>query len=330
MSLWIDKKYLKLVSPRLRNGKWKDDKLFNHSCTYCGDSSKNELKARGYHFIYKDTYVYKCHNCGHSTNIGIFLKDHDDMLYKQWVMEKFGKKNDTRPVAQQNMTFEPPKFKSNPLAKYPKAEDSQLCVDYLTQREIPKKWWKDFYFVEKAQSLNSINYKYNKRVLGNDPRLVLPFYDRQKNLIGLTGRALNDSQLRYLTLRFDEEKPLIFNLDKVDFNKPLYVVEGPIDSLFLDNCIAVAGSDFSKVTNEISRSNSTLIFDNEPRNKEIIKKMRSMGEQGYNVCVWPETITEKDINDMVLNRIPNIVDVIRENTLQGLSLNLAINNWSKV
>ena len=92
----------------------------------------------------------------------------------------------------------------------------------------------NFYFVEKAQSLSSINYKYNKRVLGNDPRLVLPFYDRQKNLIGLTGRALNDSQLRYLTLRFDEEKPLIFNLDKVDFNQPLYVVEGLIDSLFLD------------------------------------------------------------------------------------------------
>ena len=330
MSLWIDKKYLKLVSPRLRNVKWKDDKLLNHSCPYCGDSSKNELKARGYHFVHKDTYVYKCHNCGHSTNVGIFLKDQDDMLYKQWVMEKFGKKKDTRPVAQQNFTFEPPKFKSNPLAKYPKAEDSQLCVDYLTRRQIPKKWWKDFYFVEKSQSLSSINYKYNKRVLGNDPRLVLPFYDRQKNLIGLTGRALNDSQLRYLTLRFDEEKPLIFNLDKVDFNQPLYVVEGPIDSLFLPNCIAVGGSDFSKVTNEISKSNSTLIFDNEPRNKEIIKKMRSMGDQGYKVCVWPETIKEKDINDMVLNQIPNIIDVINNNTLQGLSLNLAINNWSKV
>ena len=186
------------------------------------------------------------------------------------------------------------------------------------------------YFVESAQSLSSINYKYNKRVLGNDPRLVLPFYDRQKNLIGVTGRALNDSQLRYLTLRFDEEKPLIFNLDKVDFNQPLYVVEGPIDSLFLDNCIAVAGSDFSKVTNEISKSNSTLVFDNEPRNKEIIKKMRKMSELGYKVCVWPETIKEKDINDMVLNRIPDIIDVIKENTQQGLSLNLVINNWSKV
>jgi hypothetical protein len=146
----------------------------------------------------------------------------------------------------------------------------------------------------------------------------------------ITGRALNNSQLRYLTLRFDEEKPLIFNLDKVDFNQPLYVVEGPIDSLFLDNCIAVAGSDFSKVTNEISKSGSTLIFDNEPRNKEIIKKMRSMGDQGYKVCVWPETIREKDINDMVLNKIPSIVDVINNNTIQGLELSLAINNWSKV
>ena len=143
-----------------------------------------------------------------------------------------------------------------------------------------------FYFVESAQSLSSINYKYNKRVLGNDPRLVLPFYDRQKNLIESQVETLNDSQLRYLTLRFDEEKPLIFNLDKVDFNKPLYVVEGPIDSLFLDNCIAVGGSDFSKVTNEISKSNSTLIFDNEPRNKEIIKKMKNMSDQGYKVCVW--------------------------------------------
>ena len=103
------------------------------------DSTKNKLKARGYHFVHKDTYVYKCHNCGHSTNIGIFLKDHDDLLYKQWVMEKFGKKKDTRPVAQQNFTFEPPKFKSNPLAKYPKAEDSQLCVDYLTRRRNTKK-----------------------------------------------------------------------------------------------------------------------------------------------------------------------------------------------
>tara|TARA_S200000501_G_scaffold350166_1_gene366924 strand:+ start:1154 stop:1894 length:741 start_codon:yes stop_codon:yes gene_type:complete len=246
-------------------------------------------------------------------------------------MERFGKKNDTRPVAQQNFTFKPPKFKENPLGKYPKAEDSKLCVDYLTSRDIPYEHWKDMYFVESAQSLSSINYKYNKRVLGNDPRLVLPFYDRQKNLIGVTGRALNDSQLRYLTLRFDEEKPLIFNLDKVDFNQPLYVVEGPIDSLFLDNCIAVAGSDFSKVTNEISKSNSTLVFDNEPRNKEIIKKMKKMSELGYKVCVWPETIKEKDINDMWLEGMNSPVkDVIDENTRQGLELSLAINNWSKV
>ena len=174
-----------------------------------------------------------------------------------------------------------------------------------------------------------MNYKYNRRVLGNDPRLVFPFKDRQGNLVEVTGRALNDSQLRYLTLRFDDDKPFIFGLNKVDFNKPLYVVEGPIDSLFLDNCIAVAGSDFSKITNEIPKSNTTIVFDNEPRNKEIIKKMNSIAELGYKVCIWPETIKEKDINDMVLSGV-NPLDIIKRNTLQGLKLKLAIKNWSKV
>ena len=197
------------------------------------------------------------------------------------------------------------------------------------RRNIPKKHWKDIYFVENSQSLSSLNYKYNRRVLGNDPRLVFPFKDRQGNLVGVTGRALNDSQLRYLTLRFDDDKPFIFGLNKIDFNKPLYVVEGPIDSLFLDNCIAVAGSDFSKITNEIPKTNTTIVFDNEPRNKEIIKKMNSIAELGYKVCVWPETIEEKDINDMVLSGL-NPLDIIERNTLQGLQLTLAIKNWSKV
>ena len=104
--------------------------------------------------------------------------------------------------------------------------------------------------------------------------------------------------------------------------------EGPIDSMFLPNCLAVAGGDLQSI--KFDKEQCILVFDNEPRNKEIIKKMRSMGELGYKVCVWPETIKEKDINDMVLNQIPDIIDVINNNTMQGLSLNLAINNWSKV
>ena len=327
MSLWIDKKYLKLVAPRFKNSKWKSDKLLNHSCPYCGDSQKDKLKARGYHFVYKDSYVFKCHNCGHSTSLGKFLEEHSSTLYKQWVMEKFGRR-EKRKTPLPEMSFKP-EFKSDPLKGYTKAEDNEISLTYLMRRNIPKKHWKDIYFVENSQSLSSLNYKYNRRVLGNDPRLVFPFKDRQGNLVGVTGRALNDSQLRYLTLRFDDDKPFIFGLNKIDFNKPLYVVEGPIDSLFLDNCIAVAGSDFSKITNEIPKTNTTIVFDNEPRNKEIIKKMNSIAELGYKVCIWPETIKEKDINDMVLSGV-NPLDIIKRNTLQGLKLKLAIKNWSKV
>ena len=327
MSLWIDKKYLKLISSRFKNSKWKSDKLLNHSCPYCGDSSKDKLKARGYHFVYKDSYVFKCHNCGHSTGVGKFLKDQDSMLYKQWVMEKFGRKEKSK-KEKVEIDFKP-KFKPNPLSGFTKAKDSDLALTYLMRRSIPEETWDDMYFVEQAQSLSSLDYKYSRRVLGNDPRLVLPFKDRQGNLVGVTGRALNNSELRYLTLRFDDEKPFIYNLNKVDFNKPLFVVEGPIDSLFIPNCIAVAGSDFSKITNEIPLTNTTVVFDNEPRNKEIIKKMLQIGDLGFKVCVWPTTIEEKDINDMVLMG-KNPVDIINKNTLQGLSLIHAVKYWSNV
>jgi len=328
MSLWIDKKYLKLISSRFKNSKWKSDKLLNHSCPYCGDSQKDKLKARGYHFVYKDSYVFKCHNCGHSTSVGKFLQDQDNMLYKQWVMEKFGRKEKKSTGVVTEMDFKP-KFVADPLKVYPKAKDEPISLTYLLRRSIPEDKWEDIYFVENSQSLSSLDYKYNRRVLGNDPRLVFPFKDRQGNLVGVTGRALNDSQLRYLTLRFDDDKPFIFGLHKVDFNKPLYVVEGPIDSLFLDNCIAVAGSDFTKITDEIPLTNTTVVFDNEPRNAEIVKKMTAIAKLGYKVCVWPDIVKEKDINDMVLSGV-NPLDVINKNTLQGLKLQLAIQTWSKV
>ena len=67
--LWVDKKYLRLISSRFRNSKWKNEDLLNHSCPYCGDSEKNPHKARGYHFVYKDTFMYKCHNCGVATGL---------------------------------------------------------------------------------------------------------------------------------------------------------------------------------------------------------------------------------------------------------------------
>ena len=192
---------------------------------------------------------------------------------------------------------------------------------------------KDIWFVPHAQTLHLLSDKYTDRVLGNDPRIVLPFYDENGELVGVSGRAINNSPLRYLTMRFRDDVPLIFNLNSVDRTKTIYVTEGPIDSLFLPNGIAVAGSDFKKIPEDI-KDNAILVYDNEPRNKEIIKKMDEVIDLGYRVCIWNDKrITEyKDINDMIMSGLSEseVVDIINSNTVYGLSAKMQLMEYKKI
>ena len=329
---WVDKKYLRLVSSRFRNSSWKNEELLNHSCPYCGDSEKNPHKARGYHFKMKETYIYKCHNCGVSKPFGKFLKEQDSSMWKQYAVEKFYKKDPTFT----NVVVPKTKvvFKDDPLKKVGciSAVEAKEATDYLNHRQIPKDKWDDLYYIENCQSLSLLDYKYKDRVFGNDPRLILPFYSRQGKLIGVSGRALNNNKLRYLTLKFDDQESLIYGLRTVDYNKKVYVTEGPIDSLFLPNAIAVAGSDFSKLKSIVPTEQAVVVFDNERRNSELIKKMSQVIDDGFEICFWPKHIGQKDINDMILNGLSaNVVEqTINENKFSGLSAKMALSDWSKV
>ena len=329
---WVDKKYLRLVSSRFRNSKWKNEELLNHSCPYCGDSEKNPLKARGYHFKMKETFIYKCHNCSISKPFGKFLKEQDTSLWKQYAVEKFYKKDPT--FTEVKVPKSTVVFKDDPLKKVGciSAVDSKRARDYLNIRQIPKDKWDDLYYIEQSQSLTSLDYKYKDRVFGNDQRLVIPFYSRQGKLIGVSGRALNSNNLRYLTLKFEDQESLIYGLRTVDYNKKVYVTEGPIDSLFLPNAIAVAGSDFSKLKSYVPTEQAVVVFDNERRNPELVKKMGQIIDDGFTICLWPKTINQKDINDMILNGLSaNIVEqTINDNKFSGLSAKMALSDWSKV
>ena len=210
--------------------------------------------------------------------------------------------------------------------------EKQLAREYLLNRKVPEFAMKDLWFVPQAQTLNLLSDKYKDRVLGNDPRIILPFYSENGELVGVSGRAINDSPLRYLTMRFRDDVPLIFNLNKVDRTKTIYVTEGPIDSLFLPNSIAVAGSDFKKIPEDI-KDNAILVYDNEPRNTEIVKKIEEVIDLGYNVCIWNDKrITEcKDINDMIMNGLSEseVVEIINRNTVKGLSAKLQLMEYKK-
>jgi len=335
MSEWIDRKYAGIVSSRLERFQVKSNQPYtaNFRCPICGDSKTNKWKARGYFFGKKGGIFYKCHNCMFSANLTNFLKNVDPTLYKQYVMEKFaeGKQSNTSVSNALPFTFEQPKFK-------PKNILDQLFVpikgtpaeQYLRDRHIPEDKWSSLYFVDDSQKLEQLSERYEGRVLGSDPRIAIPFYNDDGNLVAVNCRAINDCRLRYITVRIDADAALIYNLNKIDRSKPVYVTEGPFDSMFLDNSVAVGSSDLNAVSKVLERDNVVLVFDNQPRNQQLVDVMIDAASRQYNVVVWPSSIQQKDINEMVLNGVDNVQQIIDNNTLNGLALSVRLNQWKKV
>ena len=336
--LWLERKYLSMVISNLEMAKWKNDNTLNHRCPYCGDSAKNQYKARGYHFVVEQSFIYKCHNCGKATSSVKFLKDNFPVIHKEYLKEWL-KEQGVKPKAKKLPSAN--EFKFTPRTESLNTKDvlRKVCKNawevsvastYLLNRKIPKT---ELYYVDNSELLSALSEKYKDRVLGNDPRIVIPFYDENGELVGVSGRAINNSPLRYLTLKFLDDVPLIYNLNEVDKSKTIYITEGPIDSLFLPNSIAVGGSDFTKIDNSIKR-NAVLIYDNEPRNYEILKKLAEVIDLGFSICIWNDRrVNEcKDINDMILSGLSqaDIVDIINSCTHNGLSAKLKLAEYKRV
>lgn len=342
MSMWIDRKYAGLLSPRLQLYKVKEDSPFtaNFRCPVCGDSQRNKNKARGYLFERKGGLFYKCHNCSYGSSLGTLIKQLDPFLYDQYALERF-KEGDNmgrvvKPHSNTTFIFEAPQFKKKTildelLDRLDTLPEDNEAVKYCIDRQIPKSRWSELYYIDDISKIEQLSEKYKDKIIGKEPRLVLPFFDKNGQLVAVTCRALGDERLRYVTIKIKDDVPLVFNLDKVDTTLPITVVEGPIDSLFVSNSVAVAGSDLRKIDQILPKDKLTLVFDNQPRNKEIVKLMLHCAEEQYRMVVWPESVTEKDINEMVLCglSLDGVKQSINKNTFEGLALKLAINNWKR-
>lgn len=343
-NLWLDQKYAGLMGTHLERFKVVKTKPYiaKFRCPVCGDSQSNKLKTRGHFYEHNGHINFKCFNCGSSTSLSKFIKVHNPVLYSEYRIETIKNTDQLEP------TPYIPQADKIPLRRIDKFEPfqqlkkiSQLspfhkAKQYISSRKIPSNthfriYYSDIYY----HWVNTIlPNKFNEKALALDePRIVFPFVDANGYVFGFTGRSLNKaSTLRYATIILDETKEKVFGLDTIDKNKTVYVVEGPIDSLFLSNCVAMAGSDVS-LSSIADRDKLVVIYDNEPRNKEIVKKISSTIEQGYKVCIWPDWIEDKDINDIVLNREytgPQVQALIDQNTFSGLAAKMRLQQWSRV
>jgi transcription elongation factor Elf1 len=341
--LHTDSKYIKLVSSRLRNFKQKDAYLWNFSCPICGDSQKNKLKARGYVFKKGNDLFYRCHNCGIGTSLANLLKNLDTALHSEYVLERYktgesGVKN----YSNEAISVPSPKFGRLQKSKVfehaewiNKLPPEHFCLIYATKRLIPTKFYDKLLFTSHyKQFITSLVPNHGKQLL-DDARLVIPFYNVYNELIAVSGRALetSDKTLRYVTIRVKEsDDKLIYGLDRVDLNKPVKIVEGPIDSMFLSNCVASGDANLTLVAKDIDCAKKILIFDNEPRNKEIVKMMQDAIKSGHHIVIWPDIIKSKDINEMVMSGISvdEIESIISTNSFTDIKAQMRFVSWKKI
>jgi hypothetical protein len=335
--LYVDLKYITTIGIHLRNFKRKNDGLFNCSCPICGDSEKKKSKARGYFYQKGSSMYYKCHNCGSGIGIANFLKSYFPNYHEQYLLEKYKSGVETKktksaviPVTKFVLT----KFNSKKAARITELAELHYARQYAINRKIPTHCLSKLYFTEDFSGLVDDLFpgKY-QNLPKNEPRLIIPFFDQLGNLTGLQGRSFSpEKSLRYITIRSSSTTDLIYGLERINQNDVVYVVEGPIDSLFIPNCLAAANSDLQSTASKTGLNNIVLIYDNEPRNREIVKLMEQAIESNKKICIWPSTTQEKDINDMILSGSSpeNILSIIQNRTFSGLSARLEFTKWKKI
>tara|TARA_Y100001951_G_C11292101_1_gene272892 strand:- start:170 stop:1177 length:1008 start_codon:yes stop_codon:yes gene_type:complete len=334
MSLYIDHKYTNLLSSRLQRFTRKSRDLYNFRCPLCGDSSKNLFKARGYLFNKKQNLIFKCHNCGSGGPLKVLIDKLDPVLSKQYAFEKWREKegDDTHPDKEEKVpVFRKPVFTKVGCPKLIELGANHPAVKFCDLRKIPKVRYSDMYFADCFKSwVSKYDVELAARLRPHDPRIIIPFFNKEKKLIAAQGRSLEDSTLRYFTVKIDKDASKIFGLDRNDPTQRTYIVEGPIDSMFLPNALAMAGSDIDDTTQFYARD-VVFVYDNERRNKEIVAKMEKAMKKGFAVCIWPDTIKVKDINDMVLigMDILQIEETINTNTFRGLPARVKLNQWKR-
>ena len=319
----VDSKYIGLVSSRLQKFKRVKPNLYNFRCPICGDSQKNKSKTRGYLYAVKADINFRCHNCGASMTLSNFIKKIDSTLHKQYVFERFkdGKTGRGTVVEEPKFNFEAPEFK--PKLDLPKASKNPIAKRYLEKRKLnPDK----FYYTDKFKAWSNSHKKTFDDLTYDEPRIIIPLFYKN-TLVGFQGRSLGPSKVKYITVMINDDAPKIYGLDTIRKSSPVFVTEGPIDSTFLRNSIAMCGADGD--VGKWGVSTPVWVYDNEPRSKEITSRISSTIAEGGSVVIWPTSIKEKDINDMFLagHDVQTMVD---SNVYAGLEATLKLNDWKKV
>lgn len=342
--MWLDEKYIGLVSPRLPQCSIKN-KSYNFRCVYCGDSKRNKYKKRAYIYERKKdgVWVYYCHNCRTSRTLEHFLSEFDPALHSEYKLEHMREHGYTRGRKYQikdksGPIFHFPKYlrKGNPLAQLRKISQLEIghpAREFCIKRRIPTIYHaKLFWCPEFKRWTNTmLDDKFGEEALKHEEsRIIIPFIDENEHLFGYQGRSIDhniEKGLRYRSIML-EDRMSVFGIDSVDPSQPIYVFEGPFDSMFIPNSLGFGGSGL----HTFPIKTCTLVYDNEPRNENIVKGMQDAIGAGFPIVIWPEAVAENDVNDMILAGYTpeDVLEILKNNTFSGLAAKARLSEWKRV
>ena len=336
--LWLEHKYINLLSSRLERFARVNANTYKFRCPICGDSQKDTRKTRGYVYMRKGALKFFCHNCNASMGLSWLIKTLDPTLYTEYLKDRMLENGHRDEVQEFVDKMKTPVFVKNTglkdLQKVSQLKAEHPVKQYISKRLIPSDTHHKLFYVKKFKTwVNTMLPDKFEDVENDEPRLILPFLDKDKTLFGFQGRSFKKTGIRYITIILNENQPKIFGLDTMDPSKDIYVVEGPIDSLFLPNGIASAGGDLISPLQllDVQKERFVVVYDNEPRNKDTVKHIEKAIDAGYRVCIWPTVMEQKDINDMVLAvyNIDKVKEIINECTYAGPTAKLHLALWRK-
>jgi len=357
MSVWIDRKYLGFVSSKLDQFKQKSQDLYNFRCNYCGDSKKNKFKARAYIYRKNNDYFFSCHNCSKSTTFGKFLQELDHAQYRAYALERYssgetGNHNYQKPTFDNHKGNAFSRFQSSDsnsgraetparqlektwnqitLDSVDKLPESHYARSYIINRKIPEKYWSEIYYTPYFKDFLDGEFpEHGKEDIPNDDRIVLCYTNEDGEITNIAGRALSESKIRYVTVKIKDEKKL-FGLHRLCKQDRIYILEGQFDSYFLENSIASGDSNLGNVAAVFAELDTVLIYDVQPRNKDLVNQIEKSIDKGYRVCLFPESTNGKDINEMIMNGLTSseIKSIIDNNTFSGLAAKLKFMQWKR-
>lgn len=333
--------YINRLGTQLKGFAKKSATLFNFSCPICGDSSKTS-KKRGYIFKKKNNWLFFCHNCNASQRFTTFLKSQNPVLFKEFQLDIFSEKKKVRPTnveeKEVTMSSAKPSFSKKPEKCKYRIRAEKYSIPFTSDAEC--------YIIDRKVSLKNFLYtdkfyEFCNRVLPQSfdlkkvgkydhPRIIIPFYDETGNLILFQGRAMGDQKPKYITIKINEDVPKIYGLDKLNTDKPIYVVEGVFDAMSIDNAIAVLDSNYVRAGNYFDKTKLVVIPDLDTRNLQVLKSIKKCIDQGFAVSLLKK-INGKDLNEIICSGVSKeaLEKMINKFTTRGAKSALEFIKWRK-